>query len=700
MRLFLALLLFPFVALAQKHEGRELVQATLVADTAAIAPGKTFTVGLRLRMAPGWHTYWEYAGDAGLPTRINWSLPPGFTAGQIRWPMPEHHIEPGDIQTYGYDGETMLLVEITPPAQIGAEKVTLQAKATWLVCEKICIPGSAELSLELPVGEPQPTEAELFAKYRAQLPQPLPAEVKVEWTFDEEAGRLRVTGLTAEQAKAIEYFPLPPKGLTVGHPEVSPANPRDERLAAVSGVFSSSAVEIQIPGKLTEPINGLLVTGDDDTRTGWQLAETPKETAAPVPIPQPASTNSQSILLNLFLAFLGGIILNIMPCVLPVIALKLFGFIQQAGDEPGRVFRMGLAFTAGVFAFFLALAGLISAFQVAGRQLSWGFQFQNSWFILGVSVLVFVFGLNLLGVFEVFLPGKVGTAASGLSRREGYGGAFFQGTFATLLGTSCTAPLLAPALGFALTQPPVVIFAIFAAVAAGMSLPFIVLTARPGWMRWLPRPGAWMERAKQFMGFLMLATLLWLLWIIGRQRGADAIIWASAFLLVVGIAAWVKGAFATPVAAARTRAVGWAAIVALVAAGWLGFITNGFAHASAPATGSFAAKLEAARTEGAVFVDFTADWCLNCKVNERLVLDTDVVQGAFEEHGVNFLVADWTSGDEEITALLRQFGRAGVPLYVFYPADGGAPVVLPEVLTKQMVIDTVKSAPGSDSPRL
>ena len=526
-RAFIALVLLlssgPVLRAQQDGAGDRLVTASLVAETTAVEAGKPFTVGLYLKMAPGWHTYWRDPGDSGFATSIQWDLPPGFHSGEIQWPAPEKKTEPGGLKVNIYEDEVLLLVEITPPARIAAEKITLRCKAGWLACKESCVPGNAELALELPVASnAAPANRELFENYRARIP-------------------------------------------------------------------------------------------------GGE--KTPAQISAP---PRP---ESRGIFKYLLLALLGGLILNVMPCVLPVITIKIYGFIHQAGQSRRRIFQLGLAFCAGVFAWFLGLAALIVFFG-----LNWSFQFQSKTFVACMLAACLFFGLNLIGLFEVMLPGRLNERLAVLSSKEGAAGAFVHGLFTTLLGSACTAPFLGPAIGFALAQPPPVVFAVFAAIAAGMSLPYFLLTLNPAWLRFLPKPGIWMVRVKQVTGLMVLAIAVWFGFILFHQLTAKP--------------------------------------------------------------QSFSRQLESAlHSGGIVFVDFTAEWCINCKVNEKTVLDSDPVRRAFKENDVRVLKADWTNGDPEITAQLRKFGRAGVPLYVIYPAGGtGRPVVLPELLTRQIVLDGLAAA--------
>lgn len=658
---FLAAAVIPRPVAAQMHEGMQLVRAELHADTAAIIPGRTFTAGLLMRLAPGWHTYWQNPGDSGMPTRIDWQLPPGFRAGDIQWPIPVKTIEEGDLWTYAYHDEVMLLVEITPPAQLPEKQVTLKARASWLVCEKICIPGDADLTLTLPVGKSAGTStgasgagaetgggaattaesapelapgtamttanADLFAKYRGLLPQRIAPPFQVNWNVGSTEARIELTPVPA--TGHVDFFPLSGgEGVTLGHPE--------KRAAGV--------IVIPVESQKGQPpqITGVLVTGTgthadasghdpatSERREGWFVSSSP-DAAGGTGTGSISKPGAAGLWTYLGFGFIGGLILNIMPCVLPVIALKIFGFIKQAGETPAKIFRLGLAFVAGIFAWFLVLAALVVAFKAAGRELNWAFQFQHPAFLIAMIVIIGLFALNLLGLFEITLPGRAQNRLVDLSAREGYGGTFLHGVFATLMATPCTAPFLGPALGFALAQSALVIFAMFGAIAAGMSAPYFVLAARPAWLRFMPKPGMWMVRVKQAMGVLLLGTVAWLGWVLWQQQ--------------------------------KERE-------------------------------PFSPQLERAlRQDKIVFVDFTADWCVNCKVNERLVLKSDAVQAAFREQEVIFLVADWTRGAPDITRLLKQFGRAGVPLYVIYPANGGEPIVLPETLTVNMVLEALRKA--------
>ncbi len=687
-------------SLAQTYQGRQLVQAELVADTTAVTPGKPFTVGLLLRMEKGWHTYWQYPGDSGLPTEINLKLPPGWEAGPVQWPIPQRLVEPGDIRIYGYHDEVLLTQQVTPPADLQGESVTLQAEPKWLVCERICIPGDASLSLVLPNGEGAPARKELFERQQRELPQAWPGEetVRANWrrvTKTELELRLQSEALKAHPY--VDFYPNPPGASVVGHPERQ------------TGEAGEIVFRIPLEGNDLNQMAGLVVFGasDHEQRNAWRL-----ETGASAPSAAPAGSDSavtaavplssRQLLRFLVLGFLGGMILNLMPCVLPVISLKIFGFIQQAGQSRARILRSGLAFSAGVFAWFLGLALLLVAMKAAGRDLTWGaFQFTNPYFVLGLGAIVLVFALNLLGVFEITLPESASRGLLGWTNREGEAGSFFQGVFATVLATPCTAPFLGTALGFAFTQSSFVILAMFAAIAAGMSAPYLLLTAQPAWLRFLPKPGPWMVRVKELMGFILLATLLFLLSVLGAQRGAGAIVWSGAFLLVLGLVCWMKGAFLTATVSRTTRIFVTLLMLVLLAAGGFFFIGTKFnapvaMQEGTPGDGWVAfspARLASELEKGnAVFLDFTAAWCVTCKFNEATVLESTEVRDAFTRSGIIKMKADWTNADPEITRVLKQFGRPGVPLYVLYPpGQPEQPFIFPELLTKKIVLNQIQN---------
>ncbi len=691
---------------AEMEKQREaLVRAELLTKQNAIVPGKPLTVGFRMKMAEHWHVYWLNPGDSGQAPSIIWDLPEGWKAGPIKWPIPELHKEPGDMVIYGYDHEVTLLVELTPPADLPpGQEVTLKARLEWLVCKAItpapensaandeddgslprelsgCIPGEADLAVTLPVGtEAEPANAELFAATEAKLPEEGAPPYALRWEPKDTEVFLKIDGLP--EKATVEFFPS----------NFQPTRP---------SVTAPGTIRLFYPHQPDAPvIKGMLVITDPVTgqRAGWYVehrgnapvsgaAKTSKSSnASGFDAQSVAAAGQLSLGHALMLGFLGGFILNLMPCVLPVIALKIFGFISQAGESRAKVFKMGLAFTAGVFAWFLMLAAVVSIARISGKEVSWAFQFQNPIFVYSVMIMIFVFSLNLLGVFEIWIPGT-GKLVN-LSGKEGYGGAFVHGAFATLLATPCTGPFLGPALPFAFTQPVPVTFGMFAAIAAGMSLPYILLTAQPAWMQFLPKPGDWMVRLKQFMGVLLLGTVVWLLGVyqsLAEQKNAG--ISALWMLLGIGTICWIFGTWMLPGSKAKQKIFAVGAMVAVF------FVARFFAQPMPTAHWEewSAERVRELQQNGKpVFVDFTADWCLTCKYNERTVLASEDVKQALG--GFATLKADWTRRDPEIAAALKEQGRSGVPVYLVYPEGGGKPQILPEILTQGIVLDALKRA--------
>lgn len=708
---FLALLAAAFLltpAQAQPQSGSELVKATLLAqpdDAAAKADGKV-RVGVRLVMEKHWHTYWQNSGDYGLPTEIEWKLPAGWTAGPIQWPLP-HRITAGDIVTFGYDDEVLLMVDLTPKGAVDeAALKQVSAKVSWLVCKESCIPGDAELTLGNPARGADAALTTLFAKYAAQVPKDFDASAgfTVTRAMDAKGLTFTVRNLPPAGAQKLDFYPLP------NDPDTSLVAPKIEPTADGFRI----RVDFGQPTKKADGVTGVLAFERGGKREGWTLA---KKDFVAAGEPAPTTGGGQKVagsgsgatppaegggLLGfLLLGFLGGLILNAMPCVLPVLSLKILSFMQQAGEDPRQVFRLGLAYSAGVFVWFMGIALLMIVFGLA-----YGEQFGKPAFMIGVTVVIFIFALSLLGVFEFTLPGGLQNKAAEASQGSGYLGAFSQGVLATVLGASCTAPLLGAAVGFAADKPAYVVLGMFVMVSLGMAAPVLLLCAFPAWMRILPRPGTWMEHFRQGAGFVLLATIVYYLYVIGAQKGPNGIVWTVGLLVVVAIGCWIYGTFLTPSSAPATQRRAWVALaVVLLAGSWftIGQIREAEARPSElaekggiPWEKYTAARVEAAIAAGTpVFVDFTADWCVNCKFNEKTVLETDAVRTALKEKGFLALKGDWTRSDPEITKVLRKHQRAGVPLYLVYAGGKAEPQVLPELLTRQIVLDALNAAaPG------
>ncbi len=691
--------------------------ARLVADVSSVAPGTTFRAGIVLTMPEGWHTYWKNPGESGLATSIVWTLPVGVVAGEISWPLPEKTLESGDVLTYGYSGQTMLMVPITVPGTLpSGSQLRLKARVDWLECEKICVPGTATVELALPVSSAPARQAnrELFSAYRQRVPQPWNETLGFRIESTRTGDTVRIT--LAPDTPVRDLYPEIPEGYVVGRPSLAHGEGR---------VFVTLPLTLSDSSKAATRLRGVLVFDDEKSGqrgvrfeipiSSWRGAHGRGGVLDGVFETGRFQAPQQSLLLYLLFAVVGGLILNIMPCVLPVIALKVFGLVRMAGDHPAQVKKLGWFFSAGILASFLVLALAVILLQIAGQQVGWGFQFQEPLFVIAMSALVFAFGLSLFGVFDIRLPasavsGVVNVVEKASGRGKGYAASFWEGVFATILATPCTAPFLGSALGFAFSQPWWTILLVFTAVAFGMALPYLLLTTKPGWAKYLPKPGGWMETAKQFMGFLMMATLLWLLYVLGKQLGIEGVIWTGAFLLSLGISCWLIGRFATLTGTRRKTLLVWVAALLITACGYAGFLEGALdvrhVIAGTPATGGVSeggadrwepftlSSLEARLEEGRpVFLDFTAEWCLTCKVNERTVLaDGDVVK-RLHSGGLVTMRADWTNRNPEITRLLQRFGRSGVPLYVLFPAGRPTqPIVLPEVITAGIVIEAIDRA--------
>jgi thiol:disulfide interchange protein len=660
---------------AQVVDGRQLVKAQLVADTQHIEPGQKFRLGVLYTMVPKWHIYWKYAGDAGIPTQIDWQLPPGFQAGPLQWPLPSREQEPGGLEVFDYNNEVLLFTEVQAPAQLPAGPIELAAKSNWLVCERECVPGDAQLSLKLNDGGQGPANQDIFNKYSASVPKTgaLPAGYSVSMKPSGNQMVVQFTGVP--QGSRLDFFPVPPENVVLNH-----------------GKQAGNSVVLSVDGGAAlDRLNGVAVVEADGKTDAFDV-EVQAGGQAAAGNGNGVSADLLGVLQAVAFALIGGLILNVMPCVLPVISLKIFGFVSEAGERPDKALKLALAFSAGILGCFAILAATVTFFRAIGAQVGWGFQFQDYRFVLAIACLVFAFALNLFGVFELTVSARATGGLAKLAAGGGYGGAFFQGAFATILATPCTAPFLGTASAFAFTQPAWATFLIFFSIGIGMALPYLLLAVQPKWLRYLPKPGEWMVRLKQLLGFLLLATLLWLSWIVGRLRGVDGMVELGGLLLIIGLLAWIKGSFWTPMSSLRSRALAAISMVGVlvIAIGSYFFVT---APSELPWQAFSQQSLDNALQSGRpVFVDFTADWCITCKANERFALDTTPVREAFAQHQVVALRADWTHGDPAITQILKEHGRAGVPMYLFYPGGKDRPpVVLPELISSQTVLDAMKT---------
>lgn len=693
------------------------VQVRLISASSQVAPGQTLLLALEQRIAPHWHTYWKNPGDSGQPTSIEWTLPKSAVAGDILWPAPKR-FDVGPITNYGYEDQVLLLTEVRLPQDLApGSTVTLNAEATWLVCREECIPQQASLSLSIPVGTApkDSTDASALSAARAALPgkASFPAAARIE-------GRELLVTWPALAVPAVKQALFMPQDWgRIQHaakPQLDRAGD-DWRLRVPVG---------EEPATAGQPMNGLLLLDGKAWEvslpvTGVPTAPAPTSTSTASPTTSPTATPATpgspgspalassgggeadiSLWTAMGLALVGGLILNLMPCVFPVLAIKALGFLHgNAGEHR----RQGLAYTAGVLAAFAVLGAVLLALRGAGGSVGWGFQFHSPVFVLLLAWLMFVMGLSLAGQLQIG-AGFAGVG-QGLASKPGFAGSFFTGVLATVVATPCTAPFMGAAMAYALAQPAVELMAVFLSLGLGLALPYLALAWWPALQRRMPRPGVWMEVLKQALAFPMFAAAIWLVWVIAQQAGPMGVLVALAGMGLLALAAWIRSVSRN--ASSRWQWTGaGAAIASLVAAAALLPTLSAISGTDSPgaATSSAAARTAAVdhepysperlaqlRAQGKpVFVNLTASWCITCLVNERVALSTDEVREAFEKQGVTYLKGDWTRQDPRITELLKQHDRSGVPLYLFYPAGTGSGAqVLPQLLTPGIVTTALRA---------
>jgi len=684
--------LFAGSAFAQSTPVRDKnVEARLVASVSTIQPGVPFTLGLQFTIDRTWHTYWANPGETGIPTSLELTLPEGFTAGPLQFPVPKKFITDYGFGVreagYGYETSVIHPMTVTPPAPLThGQKITLSGKSAWLMCDpNTCVPGKADLSITLEVGAaaaPSP-EATAIASAVSRLPQPVaaPAKVALEGTQVVLTATLPA-GSIPEGAK-LAFHPLKNQvfdafadaAVTVAGESVTISAAKHKSLTAAPPDFAGVLV-IEVPGKKT----GFEISTSAVTATATPPATAPATPSAdPGKTTEPASSSASTpdelpfgggLFGVLLAAFLGGIILNVMPCVFPVISLKVMSFVGQAGEDRKKVFAHSATFALGILVFFWALTIMMLVIKSAsGGEVGWGAQLQFPGVVIGLIFVMTLVALSLFGVFEI---GASMTAVGGdLANKSGYSGSFWSGALAVLLATPCTAPLMAPAIGFALAQSAPVMFLVFTTLGLGLAAPYFLFAIFPKLLDVLPAPGAWMETFKQFMGFPMLAVVVWLSGVLSKQLNTAGLQWALASVLLVALSGWILGRFTgfERPAPARMKGRLTALLVFLVA---LGVAWDASAKRPPANTIDIADVIAKHRAEGKhVFVDFTAEWCVTCKVNKRVAINTETIQNAFKENNIAFVTADWTNEDPSITKLLAEFGRAGVPFYLLYPSDTG-----------------------------
>jgi len=681
------------------------VQAQLVASVTNVQPGAEIYLGVHQKIIPHWHTYWINPGDSGNATTIEWTLPEGASASDIIWPAPSR-FSMGPITNYAYENDVTLLTKIKIPDSVKpGEQFTAQALVDWLVCEEECIPQQVELALSLPVvaaGESLGAGDARIDDALARLPVASPWDVHASQTaIDPTTGQGELTlhiALTAaqlEQVTDIWFYPY-----DWGRIQQSVEQLRK----SVDGGITLTIKTGEAPLSIGDAVTGVLVITEKTGDAAVQKVARGFEINTPVQ-PLGSANAALGFFSALLLALVGGIILNLMPCVFPVLSIKALSLVSHSNQSAAQIRSHGVIYTLGVLASFAFLALLLIALKAGGAQIGWGFQFQSPLFVLAVAYLMFAVGLSLSGVF--FIGGSVTGVGSSLTEKPGYTGSFFTGVLATIVATPCTAPFMAAALGYALVQPAFKLLAIFLSLGLGLALPYLLLTCWPRLQRWLPRPGLWMERAKQFLAFPMYAAAIWLVWVLVQQAGVNSIVVALGGMLLIAIAAWLYDI--TLPGSARVRNTGTISALALLllalVIGYFG-VNNANQNVGNAAAGGAQkaaeqnwepyseARLNELLREGKpVFLNFTASWCISCLVNERVALSDAKVKATFKENNITYLKGDWTNRDLAITQFLKKFDRSGVPLYVFYPAGkADQPAELPQILTPDMVIAAVTNS--------
>jgi thiol:disulfide interchange protein len=680
--------------------GAAKTQWRLILSEETAQPGQTVWAGLEMKIPPKWHTYWRNPGDSGIATSIKWTVPNGIKPGDIQWPVPKKFTETqGDFSqtTYIYEDTTVLLIplEITKDAPRG--RIELKGRVSWQECEQLCVQGHTDVAVTLTIGASTKPSADVAVidLWRQKLPKQTAVDATANWQAIA-AGDDRPVAIEWKTDDVnADFFPYKDSGFDVGgKTELHVIGKRERPPEAIQLIKTVTKSEGDWPKSLT----GVLV---NEKGQGVEVNLPIKE--APVAAAPNEPLTATSLLINLGWALLAGLILNIMPCVLPIIALKVLGFVNQTREEAARVRRLSIIYMVGVLVSFAVLAAIAIAVKQAGGLADWGAAFRNPQFRFIITTVILLVALNLFGVFEITLSGRAMGTAGDLASKQGYTGAFFNGVLATVLATPCTAPFLSAAWVFAIAQPPIITVLVFLFIGIGLALPFVVLSWFPALRRFMPKPGAWMERFKVAMGFPMLATALWLFW---ASEKDDQLLWFGFFLVIIAFVAWIWGQFVQRGSRGRGVAIACAAIV--FAANYF-FILEGQLEWRLPVAKRTKGTewkawskqaVEAARKDGhVVLVDFTAKTCANCRANKALAIEVPDTRAKLKQIDAVTFKADYSDEDPAIGKELQSFGRAGVPLVLVFPKDvDKPPIVLPPILTKSIVLNALDEAAGTNAP--
>jgi thiol:disulfide interchange protein DsbD len=682
----------------------EHLHVQFVMPATTLHRGETAQAGLYFKLEKGWHVYWKNAGDSGEPPHVKWTLPQGITASELQFPAPKR-LPLGPLMDFGYEDEVLFPFAVTAASDANTGAVPLHAHVSWLVCREVCIPGKADLGVQRTVTDgtgaatPDAADLELITRLGDRLPRALPASAKAGFAVTSTGYRLTIE--TGQRETEASFFPADQDVIANAAPQKVTPNAR--------GLTLDLAKDPNVVVKPGELRGVLELSGgrvyEVAVPQGAPVAIAPRAAVPAVAANTANSTHSASpaFLRIMGLAFLGGLILNLMPCVFPVLFLKGLALVNSGNEERRRLRAHGLVYTVGIVVSFWALVGLLLALRSAGARLGWGFQFQSPVFLFLMAGLLFFMGLSLAGQFEIGL--SMTSAGGSLAQKQGYAGSFFTGVLAVIVATPCTAPFMGAAIGYAMAQAALVTFAVFTALALGLAAPYLLLTLQPAWTRVLPSPGAWMEVLRQAVSIPIFGTVIWLAWVVSNAYGATLLAALLASFLLLAIAGWFLG---------RWPGKGWASALAAI---FVLFVVCLGIYSSRTLTTVAAAPTPQAGTNASgewqpwsdeaikhyrdagrpVFVDFTASWCLSCQVNERVALGTPEVKKALADANVVLLKADWTQHDEKIAQALEKLGRSGVPAYVLYAPGEANPRLLPEALTPGIVLDALQQLPKQQS---